>query len=263
MKPIVETGIEQRSILAPLFASHKHDRVLIDSVLEGSFGSAWADSLSEPTVARLDSGAFTLLGGDPGAAAARTLLAVAPISYVTPESHGWRQILQKAFGPTISALRFTPFSWESLDEAYLADLSQQLPAGFAVKRVDAALAERLPADMGNVYFLECFHSVEDFLERGAGFCAIHGGKIVSAASSAAASRYGIDIDIATVAEYRKRGLGMAVGARLVLHCLQNGLEPHWLAANADSERLAARLGYRLEKPYETFEIDPQPPVDSA
>lgn len=259
--PLIEKAEEEeRTLLAPLFALHRHDRVLIDSVLERHFGNAWADSVSEPTVARLDSGAFTLLGGDPGAAAAQALLAVAPIYYVTPETDGWRWALRKAFGEGITALPFTPFSWQSLDTAHLAELARRVPPGFELKRVDAAVAERLPGDMGNDYFLECFHSIEDFLERGAGFCAVHGGRIVSAASSAAASSYGIDIDIATVAEYRRRGLGTAVGARLVLHCLQNGLEPHWLAANADSERLAARLGFIPGEPYETFEIDPQLPV---
>ena len=256
MPSIVEIGVEQRGILAPLFASHIHDRVLINSVLEGHFGSAWADSMSEPTVARLDSGAFSLLGGDHGAAAARALLGLAPVYYVTPETDGWRRVLQKSFGEAISTLPFTPFSWASLDAAHLEDLAQRMPAGFGLRRVDAALAERLPADTGNDYFLESFRSFEDFLERGAGFCAVDDGKIVSAATSAAASSHGIDIDIATLAEYRRRGLGTAVGAGLVLHCLQNGLEPHWLAANAGSERLAARLGYTRGEPYETFKIEP-------
>ena len=49
------------------------------------------------------------------------------------------------------------------------------------------LAGRLGAEMGNPYFMEQFHSVNDFLERGEGVCVLHEGRVVCAATSAAAS----------------------------------------------------------------------------
>jgi predicted GNAT family acetyltransferase len=57
-----------------------------------------------------------------------------------------------------------------------------------------------------------------------------------------------------VPDCRRQGLGTAVGARLALHCLERGIEPQWLAANAASERLAIRLGYACRETYETFAI---------
>ncbi|MBC8492263.1 MAG: GNAT family N-acetyltransferase [Chloroflexi bacterium] len=250
----VEIGVTERSVLAPLFERNKYDRVLIDSVLEGHFGVSYADSGVKPSVARLDSGAFTMLGGNPNSATLRALLQHSPIHYVTPESDEWRRVLRDEFGDRIPALSFTEFSSRSLDENHLAKLTQDLPTGFELKRVDAQLAERLPSDTGNEYFFENFHSVEDFLSRGIGYCVVYKNRIVSAATSMAMCTTAIDIEIETSPDFRRRGLGTVVGARLVLHCLENGMEPKWLAANPISERLALKLGYSKSGTYETFEI---------
>ena len=61
----IESG--RREIVKPLFENCPYDRVLTDSVLEGHFGNAYVDVVDDPQVARLDSGAFTMLGGYPRA----------------------------------------------------------------------------------------------------------------------------------------------------------------------------------------------------
>jgi GNAT superfamily N-acetyltransferase len=254
--PIQEIAAADRDVLEPLFRNHQHDTVLIRCVLEGHFGTAHADSRSAPTVARLDSGTFTMLGGDPEARATPALLRHAPITYVTPESDGWRRVLVAEFGDRISPLPFTAFAAHSLEQARLAELAQSLPAGFQLRTVDRGLAERLASELGNPYMIENFRSLEDFEKRGIGYCVTHEGRIVSAATSMARCRDAIDIEIETRPEFQRRGLGTAIGARLVLHCLQAGIEPQWLAANAVSERLALRLGFEKRETYETFEIEP-------
>lgn len=71
----------------------------------------------------------------------------------------------------------------------------------------------------------------------------------------AASRNAIDIEIETAENFRRKGLGTMVGAKLVLHCIQNNIKPKWLAANEDSENLALRLGFTKGEYYETFQIN--------
>jgi hypothetical protein len=244
--------------VAPLFSKNRYDRVVIDSILEGHIGAAHADSEVQPSVARLDSGAFTVLGGDPHAPAAIPLVRHSPVYYVTPENDAWRRLLRVEFGSRISLLTFTVCSPRSLDGDHLAELAQQIPAGFDLRRIDDSLAHRLPSDMANPYFLESFHSVEDFLQRGIGFCILHQGRIVSAATSTAASNAAIEIEIETSTGFRNRGLGTVVGARLALYCVENGLEPQWMAENRLSEQLARKLGYTPGVSYETFQIDSEP-----
>jgi len=86
------------------------------------------------------------------------------------------------------------------------------------------------------------------LKRGIGYCILHRDRIVSAATSMAASKKAIDIEIETVPDFRNQGLGTTVGAKLVLHCLEKKIEPRWLAANVISEKLALKLGYRYHNP---------------
>ena len=254
MTVIVEIKAADRNVLVPLFKDCQYDRVLIDSVLEGNFGSAYADSVSQPTVTRLDSGAFTMLGGNPVVARARDLLHYAPIDYVTPQDNEWRNLLQREFGTRISVLPFTDFSAESLDLAQLAELTWAVPPTFELEQIDKPLAEQIPFDIGNEYFFENFQSVDDFLGRGIGFCILHQDKIVSAATSMAQSSKAIDIEIEIVPAFRRQGLGTVVGAKLVSYCLEQKIEPRWLAANVVSERLALKLGYVRGETYETYEI---------
>ena len=254
----VEIQIADRYKFVALFENCRYDRVLIDSVLEGHFGRAYADSPANPAAARLDSAEFTMLGGNPEAAGVKDLLRLAPIGYVTPQTAEWRHALQDEFGPRLRALPFSELSAVALDRVHLVRLTGTLPALFELKRIDRALAERLPADMGNEYCFENFYSLDDFLERGIGYCIVHRNKIVSAATSFARSQRAIDIEIETVAGYRKLGLATVVGAQLVAHCLEQGIEPCWLAANAVSERLALKLEYVRGDRYETFFISEEP-----
>jgi len=251
---VIEIEAADRNILIPLFANCQYDRVLIDGVLEGSFGSACANSISQPTVARLDSGAFTMLGGDSGAVEVKDLLHCAPIYYVTPQSNEWRDLLQTEFGDSMSALSFTDFSSVSLDCVHLAKLIEAIPPTFELKPIDRLLAAQLPSDIGNEYFFENFYSVDDFLGRGIGYCILHRNRIVSAATSMARSKKAIDVEIETVTAFQRQGLGTVVGAKLVSHCLEQEIEPRWLAANAVSEKLALKLGYVRGESYETFAI---------
>ena len=250
----VEIEAARRNILIPLFQSCQYDRVLIDSVLEGRFGKAYADSAHQPAVARLDSGAFTLLGGDPRATGARDLLRLAPIAYVTPQTEDWRRVLQEEFGAGVTVLPFTDFSPAALDPTHLARLIKTVPPSFELGRIDRSLAEQLPSDLGNAYFFENFYSVEDFLGRGIGYGLVYQNKIVSAATSMAQSRKAIDIEIETVPGFRRQGLATVVGAKLIVHCLEQEIEPRWLAANAASEKLAVKLGYVRRESYETLAI---------
>lgn len=152
-------------------------------------------------------------------------------------------------------LPFTDFASGALEPAHLARLSAHIAPDVELLTIDRLLAERLPADLDNDYFFENFHSLDDFLARGIGFCAVHNGLIVSAATSMARSNRAIDIEIKTAPAFRRQGLGTATGARLVLECLERGIEPRWLAANAVSETLALKLGYVRGEAYETYAID--------
>jgi L-amino acid N-acyltransferase YncA len=70
-------------------------------------------------------------------------------------------------------------------------------------------------------------------------------------SSLVCSR-GIEISIFVDEAHRRQGVATAVGANLLLACLQRGLHPNWDAANPESVKLAKKLGYESVGPYEAY-----------
>jgi GNAT superfamily N-acetyltransferase len=251
---IVDVPVLARNALIPLFENHIRDRAFIDCVLEGQSGTARADSLGTPTVARVDCGPFTAFAGDAAASAVVDLIGCAPVDWVTPETDAWRSALEREFAGRIRAISFVTFSSASLDTRALDRLAGSLPSGYALRRLDAELAGRLVAQMKKDWLLASFASLDDFLRRGIGYVVMHGDEIVASASSAVRSSRAIDIDIETAPAHRSRGLGTAVGATLALECLMRGIDPLWLASNETSCRLATKLGYTRGDSYETFEI---------
>jgi len=100
-----------------------------------------------------------------------------------------------------------------------------------------------------------FSDYKDYEERGIGVAALHKGQVVSGASSYTIYDGGIEIEIDTRKDYRRRGLVLACGARLILDCIEKGLYPSWDVQNRESVALAEKLGYHFDKEYTVFIID--------
>jgi GNAT superfamily N-acetyltransferase len=161
-------------------------------------------------------------------------------------------LLLTIYGSRLVAFDRFAFSDEALELEHLKRLSRQVPDGFAVRRIDLNLARRIVAE-GSLLVeghVGRFLSPEDFVRRGVGFCVLHGRLVVSGASSYAICSQGIEIQIDTHPDYRRRGLATVVAATLISHCLERGLAAHWDAANPVSAALARKLGYTLQGSYE-------------
>lgn len=237
-----------------LFIFNKYDTVLISSALNGYSGTIYVNSLENPTIGRIDTGAFTIFGGNPESPECIEFIRVAPIYYTTPENNLWAIQLKKEYGGRIKELPFVEYSPDTINLDDIRRIIKSLGNDFELNRINTETANRVIQEIRNEYFLENFSSPADFYKRGIGFCIKHNNRIVSAATSMAASDNAIDVEIETIEEYRNMGLDTIVGAKLVEYCLMNDIIPKWLAANMDSERLAVRLGYSKGRKYVTYQI---------
>jgi hypothetical protein len=192
--PVTTVPSEARSSLVRLFAAHRRDRALIDCVLEGHVGQAFADKLALPSVARLDCGPFAALGGDPASPSARDLVRHAPIDWITPETDAWCVFLEAEFAGRIRRIRFAELSAAGLDAGQLEARSRALPRGYELARLNAELAEALIRDLGKQWLLDSYASMDDFLNRGIGYVVLHEGQVVASAASAGSRSRAIDID---------------------------------------------------------------------
>ena len=77
---------------------------------------------------------------------------------------------------------------------------------------------------------------------------------MSGASSYTVYQEGIEIEIGTRQDYRRKGLASVCGARLILECMERGLYPSWDAQNLWSVKLAEKLGYHFDRAYPAYEV---------
>ena len=77
---------------------------------------------------------------------------------------------------------------------------------------------------------------------------------VSGASSYSSYMSGIEVEIDTREDYRRRGLACICGAKLILECQKRGWYPSWDAQNKWSLALAEKLGYHFDRAYTAYKM---------
>ena len=93
------------------------------------------------------------------------------------------------------------------------------------------------------------------MEIGRGMVILKDGNIVSGSSSYTRYNEGIEIEVDTVEEERRKHLATVVCAALILRCLKEGLYPSWDAQNMNSVRLSETLGYEFDHEYVAYEVE--------
>ncbi len=99
-----------------------------------------------------------------------------------------------------------------------------------------------------------FPDYDGYRSLGLGAVILKDNAVVSGASSYSRYLGGIEIEIDTKKEYRRKGLAYICGAKLILECLKRDLYPSWDAQNKASVALAEKLGYHYSHSYKAIEI---------
>ena len=129
-----------------------------------------------------------------------------------------------------------------------------LPNGYELKEIDAELYDKCLESPVTADFVSSFQNKAAYLRDGRGVVVVRNGKIVSGASSYTRYREGIEIEVDTVEEERRKHLALIACSALILRCLDEGLYPSWDAQNMASLRLAEKLGYQLNHEYFAYEV---------
>jgi len=270
--PLVITNVprDRRAAMAPLFADFPGVQGMLASALSGAMGVAWADDADDPHVAHL-SIYFHLLAGDPHHPAARNLVSrlPQPATVIIPQTQPWFELLQsvwqRALEPVERTLMAPPPEW---DTEALQRKIERLPDRFDLQRpAHSDLAELLAFD--NLLAV-CYSDPAELIDRGVCRFVQRGtsGSVAAACSTAAVSSplppgassflAGPDdhalaeIEVSTASIFRRRGLGSACAAAVILDCLDRDVTPCWDAFNPESRALAQSLGYVDPKPYTAF-----------
>ena len=248
--------IKNKETIAPLFEGW--GEALIWSCLQGCMGEAYADDLQNPQSAQIISKDFCFLAGVPN----HELIGKRPggrspsFIIMVPQHRQWEERIELVLqGHAARRTRYaTRKDSPMFDNAKLRQIVSGLPAEYELKLMGEAeyrQATVLPwaKDLCGSY--SCY---EDYRANGLGVAVLKEGEIVAGASSYAHYIGGIEIEIDTRADQRRRGLAAACGAALVLECLKRGLYPSWDAQNKHSLALAEKLGYVFDKEYPVYEV---------
>lgn len=132
---------------------------------------------------------------------------------------------------------------------------EQVPEGFQIRRLDDELF-RIPGVQIPEHVTEWmttnWGSIEAFMERGFGFCTLHGKRVVSWSIADCVSSDACEIGIHTADDYRRRGLATLTATAAVDYALSNGLKQvgwHCDENNLGSIGVAEKAGFKLERKY--------------
>lgn len=230
----------------------------INAILSGTNrGEVYVDDPEQPRTALIDqTGIISFLVGDPANPAflddfdrfldqqlgPDTLASCGGDTFIAVlHNAAWQQALEPVL---------TPREPEADEECYFTLGSEvqmpslrRLPAGFAVRRIDAALAAN--QDIAEC-LLESWLGTEAFLTDGIGHAVMDGERAVSLAFSCTAWNGRQEINLLTFDD-DDQGRGFATHActAWLAEALHAGVTPHWtaMASNAASLHLAHKLGF--------------------
>ena len=248
----------KRMALAPFFSGM--EATMIRSCLQGRMGKAYADALP-PSCVLILLGDFAFLAGDASAPGAEELIRnLSRRLIIVVKEAEWGPRLAAIHGERCReivryAFRRTP----DFDRGRLEQLAAALPEGVTLEPIGPKWYGRVRNTWARD-FCSQFPTFASYARDGIGFVAVRGDDILAGASSYCVYDGGIEIQVDTREDCRRRGLATSCAARLILACLDRGLYPNWDAASEASAALAEKLGYRMDHPYTAYCLEPKPPI---
>ena len=192
---------------------------------------------------------FSFFAGDVASPAARELLSVWPQENLggctlVPENESWAALIEEMFPQSEKHTRYsTDKTKDNFDRDALRAMAVSPSADLQLVRMDASMYDAVYSQHWSRDLVANFSDGEAYERLAVGFACLSGGEVVGAASCYSVYDRGIEIEIDTRKDFRRRGIARACAASIVLYALENNLYPSWDAANLMSLGLARSLGY--------------------
>lgn len=243
--------VENRETIASLYVGW--EETMIYSYLQGRMGKAYVTSKSKPRSAVIKIADFCFFAGLVDADLIRYVSQEAVV--LVPRNDAWAKAIEevcpKATKRSRYALKKEPHVF---DQTYLQGIVKKLDTIYEIQLINEKTYQQI---MGQSWSKDLCYNFDDYLDfskRGLGVVILHQGEVIAGASSYTVYHEGIEIEIDTKKEYRRNGLGLVCGAKIILECLQRDLYPSWDAHNLGSLSLAKKLGYHFDQEYVVYEV---------
>ena len=248
--------INDVSCLKQLF--NNWQETMIWSCLQGVMGNAWADDISKPKSAQIVIADFCFFAGEPNIELVRNKPEDRKSDFIimVGQNSEWEELIEKTY--TGRAKKITRYAIKKEPDAFdiekLKDIVNRLQEPYRIKLIDGDAYNQIMNNQWSRDLCSQFQNYRDFMKHGVGVVATDNGTVVSRASSYTVYKEGIEIEVDTRSDHRRKGLALACGAKLIIECLERGLYPSWDAQNMGSVALAEKLGYHFDKEYTAYEV---------
>lgn len=228
------------------------------SCLQGVMGEVYGNDKIHPASAAAVIGDFCFFARKPD----KELVAYKPegcgkdFMILIPRNEAWAALIEACYGE--KAKKVTRYAIKKEPDVFskekLSEIVEGLSCEYDLKLMDEELFLWCKGQEWCRDWVSQYEDYDEYRKKGLGVVILRDGVPVSGASSYSSYRDGIEIQIDTKREYRRKGLASISGAALILECLERGLYPSWDAQNKESVILAKKLGYHYDHDYTAYEI---------
>lgn len=233
------------------------EETLIWSCLQDYMGVAYAPMMENAESAGILVADFCFLAGKPNRAVAEYKPEGSHSDIImVPQTVEWEKLIEDIYGS--QAERITRYATKKEKDVFdvkkLQTFSETLQPPYELHTVNAEIFKQMKENEWAVDLCAQFSDYEEYEQVGLGVVVLKSGELVAGASSYTVYQDGIEIEIDTRKDERRKGLALACAAKLILECLARGKYPSWDAHNRASLALAEKLGYHFDKEYIAYEI---------
>ena len=242
--------LEDTSIVTKLFEGWQE--TMVYSCLQKVMGKVFVTNTDHPKSVCAYAGCFAFYAGEPD----KEIVKNKPEGFVimVPKNEEWAELIEECYSGAKKVIRYAIKKDTIFDREKLQGFVNELPAGYEIHEIDADIFDKCLDNPVTEDFVSSFESKESFLKIGRGMVIIKDGRIVSGASSYSRYNEGIEIEVDTDPDERRKNLATIVCAALILRCLDENLYPSWDAQNINSVHLAEKLGYEFDHEYVAYEV---------
>lgn len=229
---------------------------MIWSCLQGIMGSMYADDSDNPKSVIAVLGDFCFCAGEPDKELLVFLEKIDARDFIIiiPQNEKWGKLIESCYGNRTE--RITRYALKKEKDVFVREkleaVAESLPMGYEMKLIDESIYQLCRKERWSRDLVSQYADYATYKELGIGVAILDNGNLAAGASSYTRYKDGIEIEIDTKSEHRRKGLASAAGARLILECLDRGLYPSWDAENMWSVGLAEKLGYHFDYEYPAY-----------
>jgi len=243
------------------------EETMIWSCLQGCMGRAWVNEtelavdgtvVKKSTVGQIIVGDICFFAGEPDIELIHHIPEDFPskVMIMVGRDERWNQAIETVHKGQVKKIERYAIKKEKdvFDQKKLMDNVAKLSPEYELRCIDEALYHHIMETPWAKYLCSSFPEYESFKRHGVGYVIVDQGKVLSGASTYAYYHGGIEIEIDTHKNYRRKGFALVCASKLILDCLDRHMYPSWDAANKASVALAEKLGYHFDHEYRAYEV---------